>query len=974
MLADVIDNPKPPRVASEPGLFVAVGEMAGEVLDQMPATAAELGFEYRGSLGFVRIDADRIVPGPHESPPPGRKAIDVAAWVWQNDVLCGMPRDVVGEDLNVALPRVLRGLRPVRQEARVEDAEGAPRVGLYLIVDLRKSSNIDAAVRVLHLTLRHFRRVDITGLYLTGRSADSRDVSRDEEWRVGLRNLLKRTEGSVVVSRAYLLDGMTSRQEWVLTRQDLARLGAQFLLHHGLADYRHTLRNRERSRVLVSQPFNQYLGSFSFRTVSSSIEAVPERVVDALLRKRVVSRREPDITENEKAETLALVEKLSAEFLHEIRQFHRTIPANDVSAPEASGQEQDDVGRLRTRVRAILDDKLQKVSKKAPLQLLPVFLGELRRFARRLRNQALLGERSQERHLVGQRISEQLALLRNADAPETATTAEDKPEAPREVTWLVYPVSQRRQWCAFGFLVAAVLIGWTSSSTWCAWLWKFVQNLGSGSGILAASWFTWSWSLAAVCLAVSFACYDSGRRIFRRQWFDGVSAKLGFGVYVGLVEGERGQNQFAGAFATTVHRVIAGEQSRVPLVTTRVRPPRWRFWLGLFLMLAGTVLIGLSIDFAAPNVPGLWSRISLYATLLVGLSLMIQRAGRLKCDEAFHIVRRSERGEAHERHTRGTDYPLAYFPRTFGLQRLLGITLVAGVVIWALFEWPIQFRDQDWYAAGVRAYWFSRIAKFGLVVFAAGLWCVVRPAERTKRFFKTIDPIVGDLDYVFGRLHVVGSEMAAGMRWLSRWLDGVLVTRPVPRHPDKCSADTSVTTFLDVVASNWAERLAERCESFVVEAAKRSDAWSECVMTELFAGEGQPLDDLERRFVLLQVRRWFERHLTSGNLPTLLRELRPDSDWLGRFFQRWMAPLWPVTDKYVDVDVGMALVDTRLEAASATKDANHGSNWRIYPAVWRLGRDGRPMVVLIRIVQGVRDEHLQDLLHGGNEPEDRDLS
>jgi len=296
--------------STAPVLFAAIGEYAVQTLAELARLVRQVPIRPNGAFGLVILNhptrqvfvsdcqqlSDLEIPEVSD-------ASRAANWVnYQQEKLAG------------SLISLIRKLRLGQAGA----AEGFPqrvRVWCYLIADLSEPAAVASAVELTSLLRKADPSLDITGLGLTGRTADSL-CQPEKAWFDTWNQLLQHLQNEALLQRFYLIDGRDTDNAWLQTPQQMHRLGAEFLLFHGLSPYRGYLRQNERSRVGFKENFLNFCGSFSCRTLTVDRETVVRRTA-LILAEEDLADLAAGVVGNQWSETIETkARELADEILH----------------------------------------------------------------------------------------------------------------------------------------------------------------------------------------------------------------------------------------------------------------------------------------------------------------------------------------------------------------------------------------------------------------------------------------------------------------------------------------------------------------------------------------------------------------------------------------------------------------------------------------------------------------------------------
>jgi len=382
-------------MGSTPILFVSVGPGAEKALDALSQLAKAMAAPSQGPFGLLSFD------------PLGQSVI-ASHWTWLSDFevpvspeACGLSRDIAGSDEQLlaavsSLVRQLRSQEPVADLA----SPGRVRMSSYIIIDLSVDEAVACALRLMQIVRRADPGHDMAVLGLTARTATS-GAEPDDAWFGRWKQLLARLQNESL-AKVYLLDGRNTSGTWLDRSEQLHRLAAEFLLHHGIV-CRGPLRQMERRRVSPKENILNICGSFGSRWIAADLPEVARRVAQrlaqedlgALCRQPLSGERREHIEEGAQA----LLDKM--ERLYETRR-----QAGSSSSDETAAQPRE--GLLRNEeVAAAIGKTVSHVCAHDPLVSLCYLLKCLHPKLRRLLARHRFAEREETRRLVGETLHRQ---------------------------------------------------------------------------------------------------------------------------------------------------------------------------------------------------------------------------------------------------------------------------------------------------------------------------------------------------------------------------------------------------------------------------------------------------------------------------------------------------------------------------------------------------------------------------------------
>ncbi len=256
-----------------PTLFVGVGPCAERTLAEFSRLARRLTVRVDGPFGLVLADSCC-------------EDVFQCDWPWGNEFKIPDPSvfrdrsEFVGPDdakLLTILSSLVRRLRSAGPGADPA-GPGRLRMGCTVLLDLSDPGVVSSAVRLMRTLRKAEPALDVTVLGLTARTAGT-DSSRDIAWFEVWTHLLTELQNEPLAQRVYLLDGSDADKTWFDRPEQLHRLGAEFLLYHGLT-CRGLLRQGERARTSLGENMLNVCGSFGCRTIRADLSVVAERIAE----------------------------------------------------------------------------------------------------------------------------------------------------------------------------------------------------------------------------------------------------------------------------------------------------------------------------------------------------------------------------------------------------------------------------------------------------------------------------------------------------------------------------------------------------------------------------------------------------------------------------------------------------------------------------------------------------------------------
>ena len=385
-------------IGPAPILFVSVGPCADGALVALSETAREMAVPAQGPFGLVSLD-------------PSGNALRVAHWTWLSDFevpaspeVCGLSEDVASSDerLLATISSLVRQLRS--QEPAADPASPARvRMSSYVIIDLSVAESVACVVRLMRIVRRADPGHDMAILGLTGLTATSEPESEsDEAWFDRWKQLLGQLQDEPLAQKIYLLDGRNASGTWLDRPGQLDRLGAEFLLHHGIT-CRGPLRQTERRRVSPKENILSVCGSFGARKIAVDLPEVAERVARRLACEDLADLYQQNLSEDAREH----IEEGAQALVEKIEHLYETA---DQVKPRASDRTAADPGACalgNEDVSQAIRKTVNHVCAHEPLVSLCHLLKCLRPRLRGLLTRLRLLERERMRCLVGETLQRQ---------------------------------------------------------------------------------------------------------------------------------------------------------------------------------------------------------------------------------------------------------------------------------------------------------------------------------------------------------------------------------------------------------------------------------------------------------------------------------------------------------------------------------------------------------------------------------------
>lgn len=367
-----------------PVLLVGVGRGAIQTLAELARRAQEVSGTLVGSFGALIIDYSRRqlflsscrrlseleVPRLSDSSHKGR-------WV-----------DYAGDETVLSsVSSVMRNLRLSHGETTLRPPHRV-RICSYLVMDLSDNAVILPTVELVRSLRKVDPSLDITGLALTGRTAESERHPRPL-WFDTWNQLLGHLQNEPLLQRLYLIDGCDARNTWLRTSREMQRLGAEFVLHHGFSPCRSYMRNKEKSSTSVKESFLNFCGSFAYRRLYVDRQAITQRVAFRLADDLLVGLREGELDGEWKATVDKKAENLASEIVN-ICATPNQVDENAIPELSADARGQ---GSAQYQVNEAVRRMVTQICVRQPVLSFRRFVRSLRDALNRVSIQGLLRER-----------------------------------------------------------------------------------------------------------------------------------------------------------------------------------------------------------------------------------------------------------------------------------------------------------------------------------------------------------------------------------------------------------------------------------------------------------------------------------------------------------------------------------------------------------------------------------------------------
>jgi hypothetical protein len=927
---------------ANPVLFVAAGPLAAQTVKDLSEVADVLHVRLSGQFGYVTLlpssgggltrslSAGFLITGREDQ---------------QKDQHEYRPPYSDADPWDERLRSLMRQLRPDHAMTPFgEPAQSTLKV--YAIFDLRNLECVKAGLQAIAAIRREPLDLDLTGVLLTGRTAHFH--AQENEYQHGLKYILDANRADCLLHRLYVLDGKTTKQYWLQSEADMARVAAECIWHHGFAPYSAVLRKHERTRLSARQPIEEVLGSLHVRVMRSD-RAVIQGAVAWEVRRRLFSKEDTTSPASEGRELEAIAKEVGEE-LAEIYESNRKKKQAG-SAPSLADQKV-----LAQRAHAALEKGLRSACGDRPSDRVRP---RLRRFfeafrhelsgvqtrvllidRRHMRQEAYEGLRQAAGHLgalprgaafrtasgqtirkrvrahdlvgtipVESRVRPVLAL------PPDVIPAEEPPvESPEFL--LPRPPSLL---CQIGGLLLLVLGAgtvWATLGMDANHLWLALAGVLVLGG---ASWLNWPPEA--------------------------------------VVHQRTAQRPF--------------EEDKAPWLPYRMKVGVWRIVAGV-VGLAGGIALGIrTLRVPAENaVNSLEAWLVLIAAAGAGVAAFVPRSDS-------HV-----RGVA-----RDTD-DLASLLYPWWRWIAFGVLLVVWASIVATWSLRLRAEPEAWVVAASAGTLLT--LGIGLLTFPLTndyqfIFCPPPPPQPDWRGKQAPLPVASEVEkYVLSLRRWTGSllpERSAPMTLTQpgspsstaspgggKLLDplarrALFESRPGPMMEEEVLCwpyhQRGVGSVLDAVVPNWPSVLCDACLTEVRGDVNDPQQWVDCLLAELDQAVAESLP-MEQVFALHLVKKWME----GRPLQDLLALLKPNPHWLERYFEQAVAPLWSVPTQDYDIKAGVVALDRHLSELAALEDETAAA-YRLVRVEWAQAG----LVVLARLVQGVGPGSLERMEAADEEAE-----
>ncbi len=296
---------------------------------------------------------------------------------------------------------LVRRLRAADQES----PNGGSRVQIhaYVILDLASPGVVPFVVELVQLVRQADPAIEMTGLALTGRTVET-GVAQESTWYEAFEQLVGDMEKTHLLQRLYVLDGEDTSRTWLDNPKEMQRIGAEFILHHGLSPYRHHLRRHEKTRTSLKEEFLDFCGAVMCKRFRWDPSAVACEIAAAAAKDPSLEDLDHGVLSQERSDVLdklvqGLVLDVSAAYQ---REEPPTAATDSAETPLSS-----EVSREKETI-ALLEHTLEEVCADAPVLSLRWFLSRLRVHLDELTTLSRLRARWDSRHRVAGALQKQM--------------------------------------------------------------------------------------------------------------------------------------------------------------------------------------------------------------------------------------------------------------------------------------------------------------------------------------------------------------------------------------------------------------------------------------------------------------------------------------------------------------------------------------------------------------------------------------
>ncbi|UCD52207.1 MAG: hypothetical protein JSW27_06120 [Phycisphaerales bacterium] len=372
-----------------PILFVSVGPCAEAALRALSETVQEMASPVQGPFGLLSLD---VASG----------EMLASHWTWLSDFeipasseLCGLSREVADSDEQLltavsSLVRQLRSTEPVADPA----SPGRVRMTSYIVIDLSVDDAVSCGWRLMQLLRRADRGHDMVVLGLTARTATS-GAGPGDRWFERWTQLLTLLQDEPLAEKVYVLDGPNASGTWLDRPEQLHRLAAGFLLHHGVT-CRRALRQTERRRVSPKENILNICGSFGVREITTDLSEVTERIARRLAYENLADLYGQPLARDRRQH----IEEGAQALVEEIQQIYGRADGRERSSADKTVTAAGECALRNEDVAQAIEKTLDRVCARDPLVSLCHLLKCLHPRLRRLLTRNRLVQRQRTREAV----------------------------------------------------------------------------------------------------------------------------------------------------------------------------------------------------------------------------------------------------------------------------------------------------------------------------------------------------------------------------------------------------------------------------------------------------------------------------------------------------------------------------------------------------------------------------------------------
>jgi len=383
----------PDSTRSQPVLLVGAGPGALATLGRLPQAAEALSVRVAGPFGLI---AARGASG----------RVRTSSCFWLSEIAVPQPghEAVVEPD---EFDETLFGdacslLRRLRAEGQVAAGGARVQIHAYVVMDLAVSGIVPFIVKLIQLVRRADPAIDMTGLALTGRTVET-GTGESSAWHDTVAQLVAGLEEAHLLQRLYILDGEDTSQTWLRNPEEMHRIGAEFILHHGLSPYRHHLRRREKTRTSLREVFLGFCGSAMCKRFHWDPSTVAREIAATVAHETSMEELSQGALSQERCEALeGLVQRLVTDVSV---AYQKEEPPADEGKPQAAALPDADPDK---RVLAALEETLKEVCAETPVLSLRWFMSRLRLRLDELTTFSRLRARWDSRHRVARTLQKQI--------------------------------------------------------------------------------------------------------------------------------------------------------------------------------------------------------------------------------------------------------------------------------------------------------------------------------------------------------------------------------------------------------------------------------------------------------------------------------------------------------------------------------------------------------------------------------------